>query len=129
MGENSQNNGEVSEEEEKKVVGARVKEKRRQKWEQYVDDSAEFGTMAQLIRTAVEKEISEDESEYGRIRHELGTLRQDVDRLFSMIDDNRVQIVQEIGELNDPSARDVAEETAYVMERTADEVGSVGDKE
>jgi hypothetical protein len=48
---------------EKKRVNLRVHADTKDRWDQYVEESPQYSTLSQLIRTAVNQEISEDQAD------------------------------------------------------------------
>lgn len=50
-------------ENKKKLVGVRITESRRKKWKDFVDDSEEYSSMAEVMRTGVRKIIAETRDE------------------------------------------------------------------
>lgn len=67
----------------------------KERWEDYVEDSKQFGSLAQLIRYAVEREIGEGESPGHNPRGETDGAR------ISEVLDNTQDILGGIGDLED----------------------------
>lgn len=111
---------------DKKLVGVRVTEKRRSDWSEFVENSDEYSTMAQVIRTGVERVIS-DEREDDEVQSELEEIRKGVSRIVRDVQDARDQIDGLEDEFLD--AEEIAEETVYRLERVEEETGFDGDED
>jgi hypothetical protein len=117
MGSNSDDEDDAP---DKKLVGVRVTEERRSDWSEFVDNSDEYNTMAQVIRTGVERVIS-DEREDDEVQSELEEIRKGVSRIVRDVQDARDQIDGLEDEFLD--AEEIAEETVYRLERVEEETG------
>jgi Arc/MetJ-type ribon-helix-helix transcriptional regulator len=82
----------------KVMVGCRVSEERKADWDDFVEESGEYNTLAQLVRTGVERVISDSESDQEQqlemvrdnlqgILREVKQARLDIDELEDSIDD------------------------------------------
>jgi len=93
---------------DKKLIGARVTEDRRKRWSRYVEESREYDTMAQLIRTSVERTIQKDSDE---IERKIEILQDDIAHVIDQIQYTR-QDIENLDESID-RAEEIAEETVY----------------
>ncbi|PHQ40823.1 hypothetical protein Z052_18135 [Halorubrum sp. C191] len=82
----------------KVMVGCRVSQERKNEWDNFIEQSDEYNTLAQLVRTGVKRVISEsqsnEEQQLEMVRDDLqGVLREikqarlDIDELEDSIDD------------------------------------------
>ena len=96
---------------DKKLVGVRVEPKRHERWTEFVEESDEFGSLAQVLRVGVESVINDEEDDLDEqldmLRDELELLRQENRRTR--------EAVEEVPEKVD-GATQVAEEVIYRLE-------------
>lgn len=99
-------------------VGCEVEQSTSDEWSEFVKESSEYKSKAQLIRSGVDRIISEDDKdvmrEIDRLRDGVYTVLQEVEEARNDIDD--------VGEEID-NAEDIAEETVDLMNRIEEEVG------
>jgi hypothetical protein len=100
-------------------VGCEVEKSTSDEWSKFVEESSEYKSKAQLIRSGVDRIISEDDKdvmrEIDRLRDGVYTVLQEVEEARNDIDD--------VGEEID-NAEDIAEETVDLMNRIEDKVDS-----
>jgi predicted transcriptional regulator len=70
-----------------------VDEEQKQRWSNYADSNAEVDNLSQLVRTAVETYISEDESDGGGESEEIRDLIEVVDRTQSTVQTNQNKLL------------------------------------
>jgi len=121
-GSESDENGEDENDDGKVLVGVRISRERRQEWKDFVDDSAEFSSMAGMMRAGVDRIMNE--SDDAEMKERLEILLDDVSHLHSELsqfrDENR-EMMQEVD-----SAEEIAEEVLFLQEEIgADVLGSV----
>lgn len=96
---------------DKKLVGVRITEERRKEWDQFVEESSEFNTMAQMMRVGVERLMndSEEDSEDSleELKDQVEILQDELKRTRTAVEDVPVKI---------DDAEDVAEEVIYKLQ-------------
>lgn len=101
---------------EKKLVGVRITESRRQKWKAFVAESTEYSSMAEMMRTGVNKIITEEQEGRDEKMHEK------VDRIserqLKMIE-QLIDFKEENKELfeNIDDAKEIADEIVFLQEQ------------
>lgn len=104
------------EETKKKLVGVRITDSRRQKWKDFVAESDEYGSMAEMMRTGVKQIISEaeDESDSKSIQKQLDTIADRQVRLIKGMENFREENKELFEQLD--GAREIADEIVYIQE-------------
>lgn len=93
---------------DKILVGCKVTREKSEEWDEFVEDSTEFTSKAQLIRAGVERIVEGDEES------DVGMIRDDIDELMNEIERGRSEIIDLIEGLDD--AEEIAEEMLYRLE-------------
>jgi Arc/MetJ-type ribon-helix-helix transcriptional regulator len=108
----------------KPLVNLRVNREQKEKWEDYVDGSDLYSSLSDLIRKAVEKEISRDSEEsptggvmVDEVQTELSSLSEDIE-----------QLQKDVSWLRSREEHDV-EELAHKLFSTIEPVKATGDDE
>jgi DNA-binding transcriptional regulator GbsR (MarR family) len=96
----------------KVMVGCRVSEGRKDRWDEFIADSTEYNTTAQLIRTGVERVISESESDEEK---QLEMIQDDLQGVLREIKQTRLDIDKLEESIDD--AEDVSDELMYELQR------------
>lgn len=99
----------------KVAVGCRITEERKQDWDDFIGDSDEFNTQAQLIRTAVERFISDSQSD---TEEQLEMVRDDLQGILREIKQTRIDIDDLEDNIDD--AEDISNELMFELERFFD---------
>jgi dihydroorotate dehydrogenase len=121
----SQEDNEGGEKPDKKLVGVRIEEDRHKEWKDFVNESNEFSSIAQMIRVGVESVMS-DESE--SIQETLEMLRDELEELREEQKRTRHHVEDLPNQLDD--AEIVAEEVIYRLDELRDaDVRSHGDQD
>ena len=111
MTSNSDNKEEEEEEKpEKKLVGVRITEDRRERWKSYVEESDEFGSMAQMMRAGVEQIMSDQDDTTALIED----LEDDLTRLNRKVSKTKEAVEELPLEIDD--AEETAEEVIYRLQ-------------
>lgn len=97
----------ADEDEEKKLVGVRIEEDRRQRWKREIEESSEFNSMAQAMRVGFERLFDEDSGS----SMETERIIERMDKLEEEIEENREQI--ERIPFQYPEVEELAEEVVY----------------
>lgn len=71
------------------MVGARVSSKRKKRWDDFIEESSEFNTQAQLVRTSVERLIKDTQSDDSE---QLNAIQDDLQGLMTEIRQTRLDI-------------------------------------
>ncbi|MXR50192.1 hypothetical protein GRX03_01020 [Halovenus sp. WSH3] len=95
----------------KVMVGCRVSENRKEEWDEFVEGSDEFNTLAQLVRVGVERIISDAESDD---EEQLEMIRDDLQGVLREIKQTRLDI-EELEE-NIDDAEDISDELMFELE-------------
>lgn len=101
---------------EKKLVGVRISEERRDEWKNFVERSNEYGSMAQMMRAGVEQimsETSDTDQLVQDLETEIQDLRTEVERTRTSVEDLPMRI---------DDAEETAEEVIYKL-RDSDVTG------
>jgi len=101
---------------EKKLVGVRISEERRQRWKEQVEESNEYNSMAQAMRVGFEQ-LFDDSSGAGGMETERVIER--IDKLEQEVTDNREQI--ERIPYNYPKLEEISEEVVYRLAEVGEE--------
>lgn len=95
----------------KVAVGARITEERKEDWDDFIDESKEFNTQAQLIRTAVERLMSNAKSDE---EEQLEMIQDDLQGILREIRQTRLDI-EELEE-NIDDAEDISDELMFELQ-------------
>lgn len=95
----------------KVAVGCRITEERKEDWDDFIEESDEFNTQAQLIRTAVERLISDSESDE---EEQLEMVRDDLQGVLREIKQARLDIDELENSIDD--AEDISDELMFELE-------------
>lgn len=121
----SEGDNEENEKPDKKLVGVRIEEDRHKEWKEFVDESNEFSSIAQMIRVGVESVMS-DESE--SLEETLEMLRDELEALREEQKRTRRHVEDLPNELDD--AEMVAEEVIYRLDELRDaDMQNFGDRD
>jgi len=101
--------------EEKKLVGVRISDERRQRWKEQVEESNEYNSMAQAMRVGFEQLFSDE----GGAGMETERVIERIDKLEQEVTENREQI--ERIPYNYPSLEEISEEVVYRLGELGDE--------
>jgi methyl-accepting chemotaxis protein len=99
---------------EKKLVGVRIEEDRHAEWKEYVDESNEFSSIAQMIRVGVSSVMSENDDNAELIEDladDINRLHRDIKKTREAVEDLPMQI---------DDAEDTAEEVIYRLDELRD---------
>jgi len=108
---------EEDEQTKKKLVGVRITESRRHKWKDFVAESEEYGSMADMMRTGVRKVMAEGNEKDGNGM----TQEQKLDR----ISDRQVRLIKSLENFREENkelfenidgARETAEEVIHLQQ-------------
>ena len=102
----------------KKLVGVRITDERRQKWKQFVEESDEYHSMAEMMRTGVNKIISEENEDVETIKEKLDWMTNRQLRLIDMAEAHRKENRELIEQLD--GAYEIADEIIQIQEQMKD---------
>ena len=109
---------------EKKLVGVRIEEDRHEEWKEFVDESNEFSSIAQMIRVGVNSVMSED-NDYSELIEDLAD---DINRLHRDVKRTREEVEDLPMQIDD--AEETAEEVIYRLDEMRNEdVKNYGDND
>ena len=95
----------------KVMVGCRVSEERKTDWDDFVEESDEYNTLAQLVRTGVERVISDSESDQ---EQQLEMVRDDLQGILREVKQARLDIDELEDSIDD--AEDISDELMFELE-------------
>lgn len=101
---------------EKKLVGVRIKESRRKKWKAFIAESPEYSSMAEMMRTGVNKIINEERDGNDELMHDkVDTMLERQTRIIEQMIDFRDENKRLFDNIDD--ARDIADEIVFIQEQ------------
>lgn len=95
----------------KVMIGCRVSQDRKDDWDDFIQQSDEFNTQAQLVRTAVERLISDHQSDD---QEQLEMIQDDLQGILREIKQTRIDI-EELEE-NIDDAEDISDELMFELQ-------------
>ena len=101
---------------EKKLVGVRITEERRQNWKEQIEDSNEFNSMAQAMRVGFERLFDEDQ---GASEFQAQEIKERLDKIEEKVEKNQQEI--ERIPFQYPSLEEISEEVVYRLAEVGEE--------